>query len=73
MNSREGSIKTVTEEIKQKALHYAEVSGGYQSLVQQVMQIGAKSMMSRSFTLPQAEQVAAMMIAAIAIAKDDTK
>lgn len=73
MNSRESSINSVTEEIKQKAFHYAEVSGGYQALVQQVMQIGAKSMMSRNFTLPQAEQVAAMMIAAIAIAKDDTK
>ena len=43
--------------------------GGYGALVQQVIQIGGKAVMSRNFSIQQAKQVAAMMIAAIALAE----
>lgn len=70
MSSTKEKIKAVTEEIEEKAEHYAAV-GNYQQLVQNVMQIGAKSMMARNFTLEQAKQVSAMMIAAIALAQSN--
>lgn len=44
------------------------VSGGYHTLVQQVIQFGGKAVMSKNFSLQQAKTMAAMMIAAIALA-----
>lgn len=39
----------------------------HQAIIQEVMMIGGKAMLSKSFTLAQAEYVAASMIAAISM------
>ena len=62
-------IDSVVKDLSESAEHYAAVSGGYGALVQQVIQIGGKAVMSRNFSIQQAKQVAAMMIAAIALAE----
>ncbi len=63
------TITQVSEEITKKAEHYVEVGGGYAALTQQVMQLGGKAFMTKKFTLQQAEQMTAMMLAAITLAK----
>lgn len=62
-------IDKVTKDLADSAEHYAAVSGGYSTLVQQVIQMGGKAVMSRNFSIVQAKQMAAMMIAAIALAE----
>lgn len=63
------TVEEVSQEITKKAEHYAEVGGGYAALTQQVMQMGGKAFMTKRFTLQQAEQMTAMMLAAITLAK----
>lgn len=66
-------IKKVSDDLAQKAEQYAAVNSNPQAIVQQVMQIGGKAMISRRFTLAEGERVAAMMIAAIALARGDVE
>lgn len=63
------SIQAVTEQLARKAEAIQESGKGYQAIVQEVMAIGAKAVMTKSFTIAQAEYVAAAMIAAIAQAR----
>lgn len=64
------TIKQVSEAITRKAEAIKESGKGYQSIVQEVIVMGGKAMMSKKLTLEQAEYIASAMIAAIAIAKD---
>ena len=64
------TIKQVSEAITRKAEAIKESGKGYQSIVQEVIVMGGKAMMSKKLTLDQAEYIASAMIAAIAIAKD---
>lgn len=64
------TIQQVSEAITRKAEAIKESGKGYQSIVQEVIVMGGKAMMSKKLTLDQAEYIASSMIAAIAIAKD---
>ncbi len=63
------TIKEVAEQLAKKAEAIQESGRGYQAIVQEVMMIGGKAMISKQFTLAQAEYVASAMIAAITIAR----
>ena len=64
------TIQQVSEAITRKAEAIKESGKGYQAIVQEVIVMGGKAMMSKKLTLDQAEYIASSMIAAIAIAKD---
>ena len=64
------TIEDIAKGLTDKAESIVKVKGSYQAIVQEVMMIGGKAMMSKSFTLAQAEYVAAAMIAAISLAKN---
>lgn len=62
-------IQQVTDDLNSKAESYAIKYKNHTTLINQVMQIGGKAMLTRNFTLQQAEEVTAMMIAALALVK----
>lgn len=64
------TIQQVSEAITRRAEAIKESGKGYQAIVQEVIVLGGKAMMSKKLTLEQAEYIASSMIAAIAIAKD---
>lgn len=66
------TIQQVSEAITRKAEAIKESGKGYQAIVQEVIVMGGKAMMSKKLTLDQAEYIASSMIAAIAIAKDSS-
>ena len=63
------SVSSLTDELSKKAQAMVDSGKSYQSIVQEVMMIGGKAMMSKRFTIDQAEYVAASMIAAISLAR----
>lgn len=63
------SVSSLTDELAKKAQAMVDSGKSYQSIVQEVMMIGGKAMMSKRFTIEQAEYVAASMIAAISLAR----
>ena len=65
----QNSVTSLTEELSRKAQAMVDSGKSYQSIVQEVMMIGGKAMMSKRFTIEQAEYVAASMIAAISLAR----
>ena len=62
-------VEAVTASLVESATHYAAISD-YSSLVKQVVQIGGKAYATNQFSIKQAEQLTAMMIAAITLAKE---
>lgn len=67
------TIKQVAETIATKAEAIRASGKGYQAIVQEVIVMGGRAMMTKNMTLEQAEYIASSMVAAIAIAKDSTK
>ncbi|MEG2043057.1 MAG: hypothetical protein RR068_18360 [Hafnia sp.] len=63
------SVTSLTEDLSRKAQAMVDSGKSYQSIVQEVMMIGGKAIMSKRFTIEQAEYVAASMIAAISLAR----
>ena len=63
------TVDSVAADLVKKAEHIKAAKGSYQTIVQEVIVIGGKAMMSKKFSLEQAEYVAAAMIAAITLAK----
>lgn len=66
------TIQQVSEAITRKAEAIKESGKGYQAIVQEVIVMGGKAMMTRNLSMEQAEYIASAMIAAIAIAKDSS-
>lgn len=63
------SVSSLADDLSKKAQAMIDSGKSYQSIVQEVMIIGGKAMMSKRFTIEQAEYVAASMIAAISLAR----
>lgn len=61
-------IHKTANELATTAEHYAATSKDYRSIVQQVMTMGGKAMITGNFNLMQARQMTSMMIAALALA-----
>ena len=60
----------VAMELAEKAEEITKSGKGYQALMQDVMVMGGRIVMTKSLTIEQAEHIAATMIAAIAMAKE---
>lgn len=62
-------IDAVNNDLADRAEGYAKSTGDPRALVKQVMNMGIKAMGTGNFTTADAEHAAAMMIAAIALAR----
>lgn len=62
-------VQEITNDLSRKAEAYANKHKNHSVLINQVIQMGGKAMLTRNFTLQQAEEATAMMIAALALAK----
>ena len=61
-------IHKTADDLASTAEHYAATNKNPQMIIQQVMQMGAKAMLTKSFNLMQGKQLTAMMIAALSLA-----
>lgn len=61
-------IHKTADDLAATAEHYAATNKSPQAIIQQVMQMGAKAMLTKNFTLAQGKQLTAMMIAALSLA-----
>lgn len=64
------NLNEVLNDLTERAEYLIKHATSPQELIGKVMQQGTRAMMSKNFTLAQAEECTAMMIAAIAMAKN---
>lgn len=63
-------VQQAAESLTKRAEAIKESGKGYQAIVQEVIVMGGKAMLSKRLSMEQAEYIASAMIAAIAIAKE---
>lgn len=64
-------VQAAANDLAKKAEHYAETASNPQALVQQVMQMGMSAITTRRLAPADGERIAALMIAAVALARGD--